>query len=79
MDAPKSRDDLIAHIFELTRSYDSERNDWANRDIGMFLHAMAAWLKDSKGYYQKTDQVLDVEKPSWQLFADALSAAAVYE
>jgi len=40
---------------------------------------MAAWLTDCHGYYTSSGQPVDVNAPSWQIFADALSAASVYE
>jgi hypothetical protein len=75
----RSRDEFIAHIFCLLDDFDAIGNQWENKDVYTLLQAMAAWLADCKGYYQNTGQDVDVEKPSWQLFADALSAAAVYE
>jgi hypothetical protein len=75
----QSREQLIDHLFRLLDDFDGAGNHWQNQDISTFLQAMAAWLKDCDGYYQNTGQPVDVEKASWQLFADALSAAAVYE
>jgi len=74
-----SRDELIRVIFELMDDHDSEGSRWENKNIHTFLEAMAAWLNDAAGYYRNSGQNVDVEKPSWQLFADALSAASVYE
>jgi hypothetical protein len=74
-----SRDGLIRVIFELLDDYDSEGDKWENKDIYTFLQAMAAWLNDAAGYYRNTGQNVAVEQPSWQLFADALTAASVYE
>ena len=74
-----SRDDLIGYIFELLDDHDAIGDQWENKDIYSFLQAMAAWLNDCDGYYRNTGQSVDVEKPSWQIFADTLSAATVYE
>ena len=41
-----------------------------------FLEAMASWLEDCDGYYG--DQ-RDVGVADWQIFADALAAARIYE
>ena len=70
---------MIASIFDLLDNNDSDGNLWENKDIYTFLQAMAAWLRDADGYYKNAGQSVDVEKPSWQLFADALFAASVYE
>ena len=75
----QSRQELIDHLFRLLDDFDGAGNEWENKDIYTFLQAMAAWLNDSEGYYRNVGQPVDVNKPSWQIFADALSAAAVYE
>ena len=75
----QSREQLIDHLFRLLDDYDGAGNHWENRDVYTFLQAMAAWLNDCEGYYQQTGLSVDVNNPSWQVFADALSAAAVYE
>jgi hypothetical protein len=75
----RSRDDLIDHIFRLLDDHDAIGGQWENKDIYTFLQAMAAWLKDCEGYYRNTGPSVDARLPSWQIFADALSAASVYE
>jgi hypothetical protein len=59
--------------------FDGAGNHWQNQDVYTFLQAMAAWLNDCEGFYRNTGKPIDVDQPSWQLFADMLSAAAVYE
>jgi hypothetical protein len=75
----KSRQELIDHLFRLMDDFDGAGDQWQNQDIYTFLQAMAAWLNDCEGYYRNTGRSINVETPSWQLLADALSAAAVYE
>jgi len=75
----ESRQQLIDHLFQLVDDFDGAGNYWRNQDIYTFLQAMAAWLNDCERYYCNTGQSVDVNTPSWQIFADALSAAAVYE
>ena len=74
-----SRDDLIGHIFGMLDDHDAMGDQWENKDLYSFLQAMATWLNDCEGYYHNTGQAVDARQPSWQLFADALSAASVYE
>jgi hypothetical protein len=75
----QSRQQLIDHLFRLLDDFDGAGNHWQNQDIYTFLQAMAAWLSDCEGYYRNTGQSVPVETASWQVFADALSAGAVYE
>jgi hypothetical protein len=74
----RTRDDLIGHVFNLMDDFDGAGDHWKNQDIYTFLQAMAAWLNDCHGYY-KAGEPVDVEQASWQLFADALSAASVWK
>jgi hypothetical protein len=75
----QSRQQLIDHLFRLMDDFDAAGDEWENRDVYTYLQAMAAWLADCDGYYRNAGLGVDVDQPSWQLFADALSAAAVYE
>jgi hypothetical protein len=75
----QSRQQLIDHLFRLMDDFDGVGNHWQNQNLYSFLQALAAWLNDCEGYYRSTGQSIDVEKASWQLVADALSAASVYE
>jgi hypothetical protein len=78
-EAVQSRQQLIDHLFRLMDDFDGAGNYWKNQDVYTFLQAMAAWLDNCEGYYRNSGRAVDAEAPSWQLFADALSAAAVYE
>ena len=40
---------------------------------------MGAWLESANGFYNNFDLTTNADNPSWQLFADALQAAKVYE
>jgi hypothetical protein len=74
-----TRDEFVGRIFELLDDHDAVGHLWENKDIYTYLQAMAAWLDDASGYYKNKGQDVDIEKPTWQLFADAISAASVYE
>jgi hypothetical protein len=74
-----TRDELIGHVFNLMDNHDSDGNLWKCKDIFRFLQYMAAWLNDAGDYYISKGQDVNVETPTWQVFADALSAASVYE
>ncbi|WP_442857041.1 DUF7660 family protein [Arthrobacter sp. YN] len=51
---------------------------WENADLESFLEAMSAWTRDMDGYFMnRGEPVPDV--PSWQLFAQMLLAAKIYE
>lgn len=72
-----TRDELISHIFRILDENDAR--EWENETAYSFLQALAGWLNDCGGYYRNIQSPVDVETPTWQLLADALTAATEYE
>lgn len=52
---------------------------WENNTLESFLEALAAYAEDLQGYYDNLELPLDVDKPSFRVFADMLKGASVYE
>ena len=73
----ESRQELVDLIFKLLDENDAI--EWENETAYSFLQALAAWLNDADGFYRNINEARDPNNASWQLFADALQAAAVYE
>lgn len=65
---------LDAFVAECRR----EGADWTNPDLYGFLEAMAAWSRDSAGYYANVRGGRHPTTP-WQAVADMLMAARCYE
>jgi hypothetical protein len=74
-----TREQFIDYIQNVISDYNRAVDDWENRDIGSYLEALAAWLQDCRGHYEFMNVEVNVDEASWQLFADALMAAAFYE
>jgi hypothetical protein len=79
-----SRDDLIAFIQALSHDFESNAEAWKNVTIGSFLEAMSRWLESADNWANNMIRLrpelwLDVDTPSWQLFARALRVARTYE
>lgn len=72
----ENREQLVKIIQSLSRQDTAE---WENSSISSFLEALAAWIDDAEGFYANSSFEVNSDNPSWQLFADALQAAAVYE
>lgn len=75
----RSRIELIQLLTDLVNDFSSNDSSWENRDVPTFLEAMASWLEDCEGFYDNVEIPLDVDTPSWQIFADAMAAARIYE
>jgi hypothetical protein len=73
----ENKEQLIDLIFELLD--DNDATEWENDTAYRYLQALASWLTDCDGYYQNTGTPRDTDNASWQLFADALQATAMYE
>ncbi|KAF2519941.1 hypothetical protein E0W68_01560 [Flavobacterium salilacus subsp. salilacus] len=73
------KEDFIEFVRELYEVFKTNPEKWENNTIELFLEAMAAYAKDIQGYYDNTNQNIDANKASWQVFADILSGARIYE
>jgi hypothetical protein len=73
----QTRQELLDLIFKLLDENDAM--EWENETAYRFVQALAAWLNDADGFYQNIAEATDANQASWQLFADALQAARVYE
>ena len=74
----------MAFMQLLADDFASNAAAWENRTTEAFLAALAAWLGSVDGWAvnmakHRPDQWMDVEVPSWQLFARALRVARPYE
>jgi hypothetical protein len=72
----ESKEQFLALIKNLSAE-DSAK--WENQSAVAFLEALSAWLESADSLYKNLNLVTDANSPSWQLFADALRAATVYE
>jgi len=62
---------VITTIDELLSDFKVNPKGWENPTLERYLEAMGAWLKDSRNS--------EKEQPSWELIADMLRAAKIYE
>ncbi|HTF53530.1 MAG TPA: hypothetical protein VK735_39310 [Pseudonocardia sp.] len=73
-----SRTELTRFIDQLADSFVEESETWENDSLERFLRAWAVWLFEMDGYFKNIGQPVP-ESPSWQLIAQMLLAARVYE
>lgn len=67
-------------LLELIRKLSNEdSSSWDNIKTKDFLEALGNWLQDANDFYKNFQLETNPNEPSWQLFADALQAATVYE
>ena len=71
-----SKKELIELIGRLCSE---DASKWENVSTLAFLEAMAAWLESAENFYSNFKLATNSENASWQLFADAIQAATIYE
>ncbi len=74
----RSRQDLAAFIRSMRTELLERSVTWENDDLPSFLEALSAWTDDMDGYYANRGKPVP-EQPSWNTFAEMLTAARVYE
>jgi len=72
----ENKEDFLKIIKKLR---DDNQDAWENTSTVEFIAALGAWLNDANGFYQNVKLDTDANNASWQLFADALQAATIYE
>jgi hypothetical protein len=75
----KNRQSFISHVEQLHIDLLENPDSWENPTLPRFLEALAAVAKDIQNSYSNNQKKLNADEPSWQVFADMLTAASVYE
>jgi hypothetical protein len=57
----------------------NNKQDWENKTLEDFLEALTRYADDIQSYYDNTGQNINANTASWQVFADMLQGAKVYE
>ncbi len=73
-----SKEDLAELIDELRRDLVHNPGTWENVDLAAYLEALAGWIRDMEGYYEKRGELVPTT-PTWKLLGEILLAARVYE
>jgi hypothetical protein len=74
----KSREDLAAFVGALRKDLKTNKEEWENPTLEMFLEAMEGWIGSMDGWYSNKGEP-PPESPTWQTFAHILHASKIYE
>ncbi len=69
LDTISSKEDLAVLIDWLQQDWEGSGGEWENPDIGRYLAAMAAWLRDIDRYYRNVGQPIPTT-PTWKTIAE---------
>lgn len=78
VDSVSSKEQLADFIDALRTDLRTNEADWENPTLEQYLEAMAAWIRVMDRAYRNTSREFP-ESPSWNLIADILFAAKIYE
>ncbi|MDR1714980.1 MAG: hypothetical protein LBS20_03975 [Prevotella sp.] len=74
----KDKQDFVDFIEILIKDLKENSNEWENKSLESFLEAMANWIEDMEGYYHNNNLPIP-ENINWNVFANVLIAAKMYE
>ncbi|TDC30988.1 hypothetical protein E1261_11975 [Kribbella albertanoniae] len=74
----RTRDDLAHFLRVAMADLQARPRKWENSTLERFLEAWAAWVEDLPGWY--ANRGADVpDQPDWNLVANMVLAARIYE
>lgn len=74
-----TKQEFIHFIENLKTDFIENKEQWENKTIEDYLEAMSRYVEDIDGYYENTNQDIDLEKIDWKVFADVLKGSSIYE
>ena len=75
----ETKKDFEVFLENLRADFDTNKDEWENRNLKDFLEALHAYTSSIEGYYKNMDIPFDENRPTWLNFADVLLGATVYE
>jgi hypothetical protein len=73
------RKSFIEFLDLLRQDFLNNPDSWENNRLDTFLEALSAYANDIQGYYNNMGIPINADNPSWQVFADILKGATIYE
>lgn len=74
-----NREEFSKFLLQLQTDLEENPQNWENRTLFDFLEAMSRYTIDIQQFYKNTEQNINADEPSWQVFADIMLGAKIYE
>lgn len=74
-----NREEFSKFLLQLQTDLEENPQNWENRTLFDFLEAMSRYTLDIQQFYKNTEQNINADEPSWQVFADIMLGAKIYE
>jgi hypothetical protein len=78
IDSINTKSDFVNFIELLLQDFRNNPHEWENKTIDSFLEAASSWTEDMEWYYHNNKLPLP-QNVDWQVFANILMAAKMYE
>lgn len=75
----KTREDFIEFMHLFCEDYANNSSSWENNKLETFLEALTSYSEDIDGYYQNIKKQPIPQDINWQVFAELLMGARIYE
>ena len=73
------RQSFIKFLESLHQDFIDNGQEWESKTLDGFLEALSRYTVDIQGYYDNTNQNINADNASWQVFADIIKGAKIYE
>jgi len=74
-----TKEDFQLFLKELLNDLHNNRDDWENSNLDDYLESLIGFCQDIEGYYKNFNKKIDINQPTWKVFAEMLLAARIYE
>ena len=70
---------FVCFLESIRKEFENYPEKWENSNLSNFLEALCRYSEDIQGFYDNTNQNVDSNIASWQVFADIIKGATNYE
>jgi hypothetical protein len=75
----QSLSDFRDFLVRLNTDLKDSKANWENDDLADYLEGLSGFCLSMDGYFRNAGEVVDLKRPTWNLVAQMLVAATVYE
>ena len=78
-DNVQTRSDFTNFLEQMLNNFRDHPDEWENNNLHDYLDGLFGFTTSLEGYYKNWNRDVDIEKLTWNMLADMLIAARVYE
>lgn len=74
-----SKSKFIAFLVLLREDFINNKDEWENDTLDRYFDGLIGFSTDMTGYFKNAGKEVDTENISWNMMAEMLLAASIYE